>query len=245
MVKVSVCMTTYNGEMYVERQLKTILSQLLSGDELIIFDDNSKDSTVDIIKKSLIDTEIKTNLFVNDKNLGHVKNFQNAINKASNKIVILSDQDDEWYAGKVDRIKSVLGGNETYTLYHHSSDLIDKNGVLYFKGFSLAPYKGYNSSSRFKKLAYLFYRNHFFGCCIAFNKEKMGKVVFDKYVYAHDHYLAAYHIINGKVFHDNNSFIGYRQHDNNVTPKSKLPIFKSIKFRVDLLKSIFFIWIKK
>ena len=37
--KISVCMATYNGELYIEEQLNSILSQLGEHDELIISDD--------------------------------------------------------------------------------------------------------------------------------------------------------------------------------------------------------------
>lgn len=47
---VSVCMATYNGEPFLREQIDSILSQLNEKDELVISDDNSKDSTVDIIK---------------------------------------------------------------------------------------------------------------------------------------------------------------------------------------------------
>lgn len=50
MQMVSVCMATYNGEPFLREQIDSILSQLNEKDELVISDDNSKDSTVDIIK---------------------------------------------------------------------------------------------------------------------------------------------------------------------------------------------------
>ena len=46
---ISIAMTTYNGEKYIERQLKTILAQSLLADEIIIYDDGSKDQTIEII----------------------------------------------------------------------------------------------------------------------------------------------------------------------------------------------------
>ncbi len=37
--KISVCMSTYNGKLYIEEQLASILHQLGEHDELIILDD--------------------------------------------------------------------------------------------------------------------------------------------------------------------------------------------------------------
>jgi len=47
--RVSVCMATYNGELYIARQLISILSQLTEVDEVVISDDGSTDRTVEII----------------------------------------------------------------------------------------------------------------------------------------------------------------------------------------------------
>ena len=45
-MKISVCMATYNGERFIHEQLESILGQLENGDEVVIVDDASTDSTV-------------------------------------------------------------------------------------------------------------------------------------------------------------------------------------------------------
>ena len=55
---ISVCVATFNGEKYIKEQLLSILSQLKKGDEIIISDDGSTDTTLDIIAK-LQDSRIK------------------------------------------------------------------------------------------------------------------------------------------------------------------------------------------
>ena len=47
---ISIVMATYNGETYIREQINSILNQTISDFELIISDDCSKDSTVEIIK---------------------------------------------------------------------------------------------------------------------------------------------------------------------------------------------------
>lgn len=51
-------MATYNGERFLNEQIDSILPQLSVYDELVISDDNSTDSTRDIIK-SYQDSRIK------------------------------------------------------------------------------------------------------------------------------------------------------------------------------------------
>jgi|688.fasta_scaffold02903_9 glycosyltransferase involved in cell wall biosynthesis len=48
-MKLSVAMCAYDGDEFIKRQLVTILKQSLSVDEIIICDDGSKDSTIEII----------------------------------------------------------------------------------------------------------------------------------------------------------------------------------------------------
>ena len=46
---ISVCMATYNGERFLNEQIDSILPQLSVYDELVISDDNSTDSTREIL----------------------------------------------------------------------------------------------------------------------------------------------------------------------------------------------------
>ena len=45
----SVCVATYNGEPFIEQQLRSILAQIADDDEVIISDDGSTDRTLEII----------------------------------------------------------------------------------------------------------------------------------------------------------------------------------------------------
>lgn len=45
----SVCVATYNGERYIEQQLRSILEQIAADDEVIVSDDGSTDNTLKIV----------------------------------------------------------------------------------------------------------------------------------------------------------------------------------------------------
>ena len=47
---ISVCIATYNGERFIREQISSIINQLGNEDEIIISDNGSTDSTIDIIK---------------------------------------------------------------------------------------------------------------------------------------------------------------------------------------------------
>ncbi|MCG2791916.1 MAG: glycosyltransferase, partial [Weeksellaceae bacterium] len=96
---ISVCLATYNGEKYLEAQIKSILKQLSVDDELIISDDRSTDNTISVINK-FDDNRIK--IFINKNKNGVAHNFENALLKATGDYIFLSDQDDIWADNKVD-----------------------------------------------------------------------------------------------------------------------------------------------
>ena len=48
---IEILLATYNGEKYLDEQIKSILSQTFRDFKIIIRDDGSKDGTVDIIKR--------------------------------------------------------------------------------------------------------------------------------------------------------------------------------------------------
>ena len=112
---VSVCMATYNGERYIRQQIDSILSQLELSDELIISDDGSTDSTLEIIK-SYHDIRIK--VFHHQQSASHNKsyqtninvtaNFENALRHSKGEYVFLSDQDDIWVHNKIIKMRHVL-----------------------------------------------------------------------------------------------------------------------------------------
>ena len=62
---ISVAMTSYNGEKFIEKQIESILNQTVKVDEIIIVDDGSIDGTVNLIKK------YNVTLVQNEKNLGY------------------------------------------------------------------------------------------------------------------------------------------------------------------------------
>ena len=98
----SVCMATYNGQKYLREQIESILCQLSANDELVISDDHSTDSTVDIIR-SYGDSRIK--MYANELTKGVTHNFENALNKSKGDIIFLADQDDVWLPNKISKME--------------------------------------------------------------------------------------------------------------------------------------------
>ena len=93
---IGIAMTTYNGEKYLKEQIDSILNQTVSDFELIVCDDVSSDSTMDILN-GYAAKDSRVHVFRNEENLGFLKNFEKAIRICLDpEYVALSDQDDVW-----------------------------------------------------------------------------------------------------------------------------------------------------
>ncbi|NML69377.1 glycosyltransferase [Chryseobacterium sp. RP-3-3] len=96
---ISICITTYKHEKYIEECLNSIFAQEFGGDyEIIICNDNSPDNTEAVINK-MINHHPQGNrikYFKNIPNLGYVKNTLFSFSKASGKYIAILDGDDLW-----------------------------------------------------------------------------------------------------------------------------------------------------
>lgn len=92
--KVSIIIPAYNTEKYIARALQSALDQTEKDIEVIVVDDGSTDSTLEIVK-SFFDKRIK--LIITESNAGpsHARNC--ALREATGDWIAILDSDD-WYA---------------------------------------------------------------------------------------------------------------------------------------------------
>lgn len=95
---VSVIMSTYNRENFIDEAVSSVLCQSFSDFEFIIIDDNSTDNTFEKLK-SYKDKRIK--VYRNKKNGGCTFNYHNAQNLAEGKFIAHIDDDDIWVKDKL------------------------------------------------------------------------------------------------------------------------------------------------
>lgn len=108
-MKVSVLMTTYNGEKYIHEQLESILLQSRQADEVIICDDCSKDRTVNIIKDFIYQNSlVNWTLYQNKENKGWQRNFIEGLKYTSGDVIFFSDQDDIWLTHKIKTMTDIM-----------------------------------------------------------------------------------------------------------------------------------------
>lgn len=159
---ISVCMATYNGGHFIEKQIKSILNQLSMNDELIISDDSSTDDTVSIIT-TVADRRIK--LFTNPNSRSITRNFENALSKATGDYIFLADQDDIWYPDKVEVMKAHLEYND---LVVSDCNFIDESDRIIGNSF----FETYKSGEGVLKN---FIKNSYLGNCMAFTRRVLDE----------------------------------------------------------------------
>jgi glycosyltransferase involved in cell wall biosynthesis len=90
---ISILMTAYNREMFIEEAIQSVLASSYKNLELIIVDDGSKDGTVAIAKKyEELDTRVK--VYLNHTNLGDYPNRNKAVSYAKGEYIMFVDSDD-------------------------------------------------------------------------------------------------------------------------------------------------------
>lgn len=199
-------MATFNGEKYIKEQLDSILNQLSVDDEIIISDDNSVDSTVNIING--ID-DIRIKLYYNEGERGYTGNFENAINKSKGDIIYLADQDDIWVEGKVFMINEQLKKSHFVisdaTVVNENLTIVNNS---HFKLYNVRKGFGIN-----------FLKTRYIGACMAFKREILEKALpFPKRKKncAHDYWLAIVAEFYYKVELCDTPLLLYRRHANNA-----------------------------
>ena len=229
----SICIATYNGEKYIKEQLISILSQINIDDEVIISDDDSTDSTIDIIK-SLNDNRIK----IIHGGFHHFKwNFINALKHAQGDVIFLSDQDDKWIDGKYEACLNEL---KKVDLVCHNSIVTDQNLTPSIPSF----FDFYHSGPGIIKNSII---NTYFGACMAFNRRVLDVAlpIPETIEIGHDIWLGLIAESIGKVKFINTPYLLYRRHDlaftnlsSDIKTRSKRSLFTKIYSRFVVLYHI-------
>lgn len=121
----SIAMTTYNGERFLQEQLDSFLQQTRLPDELVICDDCSKDATVQLLHNFASKASFPVRILINPLNLGFAKNFEKAISLCQGDIIVLSDQDDVWLSEKLDRLEDAFRASPSLGAVFTDAYLVD------------------------------------------------------------------------------------------------------------------------
>ncbi len=99
---VTVLMSAYNAENYVETAIRSILDQTYDDFEFIIIEDSSKDKTLSIIE-SIAKEDPRISIFRNNVNLGISKSLNKGLELAKGKYIVKMDADDWSYPDRIEK----------------------------------------------------------------------------------------------------------------------------------------------
>ena len=207
---ICVLMSTFNGERYLREQIDSILSQKETDVTLIVRDDGSTDSTLDILEE--YSTVGKLSYYSDGESLGPQHSFMRMLNQAPKAdYYAFSDQDDVWLEDKLSTAIHWLKTDllNPLGLYFCQTKLVDKD-LNELHQITIRPYCTFGESLIYK----------FIGGCTIVITQQLRNVLCDhtpQYLPMHDIWVyAVAQALDAKIHFDPVPHILYRQHGGNA-----------------------------
>lgn len=128
-IKISIIMSVYNNEKYLDEAISSILRQSYTNFEFIITNDASKDRSLEIIQKySKADKRIK--IIDNKENIGLTKSLNNMIDMCRGEYIARMDGDDISIFDRLEKQMNVLLSNRDIDIIFSDTTLIDQNSNI-------------------------------------------------------------------------------------------------------------------
>lgn len=231
---ISVCIATHNGEKYIKEQLDSILCQLSIEDEVVISDDGSTDTTLEIIE-GYNDPRLKIHAMTHARKgmKSHyyvTMNFENALKHAKGDYIFLSDQDDVWMPNKVKLCVNIL---QDYDIVLHNLQCVDGD---------LQPLNKNIYNNNFKVKNYLMKRGKHYGCALAFKRELLKYILpFPNKLVLHDYWIGIIGETYGRLQFVDELLTKYRIHNTNTSGESqnKNSMIYKLSYRVYTIWNVF------
>lgn len=222
-MRVIILMATYNGSVYLSRQIDSIINQTIKDWELWVRDDGSSDNTLEIIRR-YVKTDSRIRLIVDDQQGGGAAgNFgllmQHALSETISDHFAFVDQDDVWHTQKLSRYlikfeehNSEFGRSLPCMLYG-DLEVVDKD--LKIINSSFWKMEKVDPAIDLSLIA-LLSRNVVPGCSMMFNRSLLEQAVpISPKVIMHDWWLLLLAVIFGRVIQVRVTSMKYVQHGGN------------------------------
>ncbi|MEH6419476.1 glycosyltransferase family 2 protein [Pseudomonas sp. CGJS7] len=218
---VSVVLCAYNGVRFLPEQLDSLLAQTRRPDRIVLADDASTDATWALLqafaeRAGALGVQVETHR--NPANLGYLRNFESALQRAGEGIVFLSDQDDVWHPDKIERFLEQFQRRPSLGLLHSDSRLVDADGadlgerMFGILGVSAGELEALHGGRGFEVLVR---RNIVTGATMAVRQELLRHVFPIPANWVHDEWIALLASAIGEIDSLESPSIDYRQHGAN------------------------------
>lgn len=187
MIKVSVCICTYNQALYLEKAVRSAAEQSYVPLEIIVSDDCSTDETAKVLNK--LSNELSILKVVRQpKNLGIAKNTDACLRLAKGDFIIRLDSDDYLSPKYTEKLTALLSEFPEAGYAHASVQEIDQKGD-FLKQRRLLRKSGFQASSDALRASIKGYRVA--ANIIMFRRSALEKV---NYISGRPNYVEDYHL---------------------------------------------------
>ncbi len=138
---VTVILSAYNHEEYVEECLKSIVEQTYSNLQILVYNDGSKDNTGKVIE-DFIKNQDKKIEYISKDNEGLCKTLNKGLDRAEGQYIAIIASDDIWLPNKIEEQVNFLENNQNIGLVFSDAYFIRGNArteekyTQYKKGLS-------------------------------------------------------------------------------------------------------------
>jgi glycosyltransferase involved in cell wall biosynthesis len=120
MAQVDVFIPCYNYGHFLEACVKSVLDQSLGDLRVLIIDDASSDNSLSVAQR-LAGADRRVSIISHSKNWGHIRTYNQGIEWASAKYILLLSADDLLLPNALERAVAVMGTNPDVVLTHGKS----------------------------------------------------------------------------------------------------------------------------
>ena len=238
MAKIIILLSTYNGTMYLKSQLNSLLLQTCKDFEIIIRDDKSNNTTIEILKSY----DIK--LLESKENLGAKQSFakllEYALQNSDSNYFMFCDQDDVWHDNKVEKTLIKIQEMEKKfgdipLLVHTNLEVTNES--LHTINDSFMNFQKINPMKN--QFNSLLMQNTITGCTIMINRKLAQKCLpTPEGAIMHDWWIGLVASYFGTIGYIDEATIKYRQHTSNTIGAKEFGYWEIIKKGFDIYYKI-------
>lgn len=219
-IKISIIMSVYNGGLYLEDQLDSIVNQTIIPDELLIINDCSTDNGK---SEKIIDSYVEKYFYIkkinNESNMGWRASFIKGCKLALGEYIFFADQDDIWINDKIEKMVVSMEKTKANAMISHCCNTnSNMDPISEFRKEGEVKDNCFQFSKKFMEPigvgAAMVFRRSFINAYIDLWQKDMG----------HDRFFQVVARLFDNIYYLDQTLIFHRMHDNNATGKRDFDI---------------------
>lgn len=224
---VSILIPVFNGSKYLLEFLNSLKEQDYKKIQLVIRDDGSTDSTVDICKKWISENQNRFYSILLDqgKNLGLSGNISKLAERAEGEFIFLADQDDIWLSQKVSCQVKYMQQHPNCVVSLSDRSIADENMHIYERSNYL--YAGYKiRTMNFEEV--IKHRGGFAANTMCIRNCNYDVFNIPEKMVSHDLFIAVMSSHYGTIDYIFEPLLIYRVHKNNLSGNFRAQFSKNV-----------------